>query len=187
MSITKVYTKTGDKGTTSLIGGVKVKKTDARIEAYGTVDELSAQLGLLASFMKDGADKDIIYRVQSNLFTVCSYLATDKTKTPHAPSFTLDEGEVAVLEREIDAIMAEIPQQTSFILSGGCHEAAIAHVCRTVCRRAERRIFFLGETAELDPEVLQYINRLSDYLFVLARKLNFIEGIREKTWQKTCK
>lgn len=187
MGITKVYTKTGDKGMTSLIGGVKVRKTNARIEAYGTVDELSAQLGMLASFMKDGADKNIIYRVQRNLFTVCSYLATDKTKTPLAQSYTLDEGEVGVLEREIDAIMAEIPPQASFILPGGCHEAAIAHVCRTVCRRAERRIFFLGETTELDPEVLQYMNRLSDYLFVLARKLNFIEGIREKTWQKTCK
>lgn len=186
MGITKVYTKTGDKGMTSLIGGVKVKKTNARIEAYGTVDELSAQLGMLASFMKDGADKNIIYRVQRNLFTVCSYLATDKTKTPLAPSYTLDEGEVDVLEREIDAIISEIPQQTSFILPGGCHEAAIAHVCRTVCRRAERRIFFLGESTELDPEVLQYMNRLSDYLFVLARKLNFVEGIREKTWQKTC-
>ena len=92
-----------------------------------------------------------------------------------------------VLEKEIDAILAEIPQQTGFILPGGSHEAAIAHVCRTVCRRAERRIFFLGESTELDPAVLQYMNRLSDYLFVLARKLNFIDGVREKTWQKTCK
>lgn len=187
MKIMKVYTKTGDNGTTSLIGGVKVRKTNSRIEAYGTVDELSSQLGLLASFMKDGEEKNLIYRIQRNLFTVCSYLATDKTKTPLAPSYTLDEEEVGVLENEIDSILAEIPQQTSFILPGGCHEAAIAHVCRTVCRRAERRIFFLAETTQLDPEVLQYMNRLSDYLFVLARKLNFIEGVREKTWQKTCK
>ena len=187
MKITKVYTKTGDEGTTSLIGGVKVRKTNSRIEAYGTVDELSADLGLLASFMKDGPDKNLIYRIQRNLFTVCSYLATDKTQTQLAPSYTLDPAEVEVLEKEIDAILAEIPQQTGFILPGGSHEAAIAHVCRTVCRRAERRIFFLGESTELDPAVLQYMNRLSDYLFVLARKLNFIDGVREKTWQKTCK
>lgn len=184
MKITKVYTKTGDEGMTSLVGGVKVKKTNSRIEAYGTVDELSANLGLLASFMKDGSDKNVIYRIQRNLFTVCSYLATDKTQTKLAPSYTLDAAEVELLENEIDKILAGIPQQTAFILPGGSHEAAIAHVCRTVCRRAERRIFFLAETTKLDPEVLQYVNRLSDYLFVLARKLNFIDGVREKTWQK---
>ena len=187
MKITKVYTKTGDEGTTSLVGGVKVKKANSRIEAYGTVDELSADLGLLASFMKDGPDKNLIYRIQRNLFTVCSYLATDKTKTQLAPSYTLDAAEVETLEKEIDTIVSGIPQQTAFILPGGSHEAAMAHVCRTVCRRAERRIFFLAETTELDPEVLQYMNRLSDYLFVLARKLNFVDGVREKTWQKSCK
>lgn len=187
MKITKVYTKTGDGGTTSLVGGVKVRKTNSRIEAYGTVDELSACLGVLASFMKDGPDKNLIYRIQRNLFTVCSYLATDKTKTQLAPSYTLDASEIDVLEQEIDSIVAEIPPQTDFILPGGSHVAAYAHVCRTVCRRAERRIFFLAESTELDPEVLQYVNRLSDYLFVLARKLNFIVGVREKTWRKTCK
>lgn len=187
MKMTKVYTKTGDKGTTSLVGGVRVEKTNARIEAYGTVDELSAQLGMLASFMKDGDDKNLIYRTQRNLFTVCSYLATDKTQTPLAPSYTLDPGEVTVLEEEIDAINAGIPPQTTFILPGGSHEAAIAHVCRTVCRRAERRIFKLNEQTELDPKVLQYMNRLSDYLFVLARNLNFIYGVREKIWKKPCK
>lgn len=187
MKITKVYTKSGDKGMTGLVGGVKVKKTNPRIEAYGTVDELSAHLGMLASFMKDGDDKKLIFRTQQNLFTVCSYLATDKTQTPLAPSYTLDEEEVLLLENEIDAINANIPPLKSFLLPGGSHEAAIAHVCRTVCRRAERRIFSLAETTELDPEVLQYINRLSDYLFVLARKLNFIDGVREKIWKKTCK
>ena len=166
MAITRVYTKTGDDGITSLVGGVKVKKTNARIEAYGTVDELSAHLGMLASWMKDGPDKDIIIRTQRNLFTVCSYLATDKTKTPLAPSYTMDAEETEFLEQH-------------------SHEAALAHVCRTVCRRAERRIFFLGESTELDNEVTHYINRLSDYLFVLARKLNFIDGVREKIWKKT--
>ena len=187
MKISKVYTKSGDKGMTGLVGGVKVSKTNPRIEAYGTVDELSAQLGLLASFMKDGADRRLIYRAQQNLFTVCSYLATDKTQTQLAPSYTLDPDEVLALEEEIDAINENIPPLKSFLLPGGSQEAAIAHVCRTVCRRAERRIFRLAEQTELDPEVLQYMNRLSDYLFVLARKLNFIDGVREKIWKKSCK
>ena len=187
MKINKVYTKTGDKGMTSLVGGVKVKKTNSRIEAYGTVDELSAHLGMLASFMKDGPGKDLIYRTQTNLFTVCSYLATDKSQTPLAPSYTLDVEEVKLLEDEIDRINANIPQPESFILPGGSQEAAIAHVCRTVCRRAERRVFFLAETTQLDSEVLQYLNRLSDYLYVLARKLNFVDGVREKIWKKTWK
>lgn len=185
MKITRVYTKSGDEGTTALVGGVRVRKTNSRIEAYGTVDELSAYLGLLASYMKDGDDKDLIERTQRNLFTVCSYLATDKTKTELAPSFTLSSEETQILEEEIDAINAGIPPQTTFILPGGARAAAVAHVCRTVCRRAERRIFFLNESTEIDSEVLQYMNRLSDYLFVLARKLNFIEGIREKTWKET--
>lgn len=184
MAITKVYTKTGDEGTTSLVGGVRVRKTNPRIEAYGTVDELSAQLGLLASFMKDGDDKNMVIRIQRTLFTVCSYLATDTTKTQLAPSYTLDEEEVSVLEQEIDHLNGSLPRQTAFIIPGGSHEAALAHVCRTVCRRAERRIFFLAETTKIDSRVLQYINRLSDYLFMLARKLNFIDGVREKIWKK---
>ena len=184
MAITKVYTKTGDKGMTSLIGGVRVPKTHPRIEAYGTIDELSSQLGLLASFMKDGDDKNLIVRIQRNLFTISSYLATDKAQTELAPSFTLNAEEVKILEGEIDHWLGSLPQQTAFILPGGSHEGALAHVCRTVCRRAERRIFLLAEKTEIDPEVLEYINRLSDYLYVLARKLNFNNGVREKIWKK---
>lgn len=184
MAITTVYTKTGDGGTTALIGGIRVKKTHPRIEAYGTVDELSAQLGLLVSFMKDGDDKKLVIRIQRQLFTICSYLATDLSQTPLAPSYTLDAEEVKVLEQAIDDINANLPRQTAFIIPGGSHEAALAHVCRTVCRRAERRIFALSEMSPLDAHVLEYINRLSDYLFVLARKLNFIEGVREKIWKK---
>ena len=187
MKITRVYTKTGDEGTTALVGGYRVKKTNARIEAYGTVDELSANLGLLASFMKDGDDKTLIIRTQRNLFTVCSNLATDKSKMPVASSYTLDPGEVEILENEIDQINASIPPQNAFILPGGSHEAAYAHVCRTVCRRAERRIFFMHESTPVDTEILRYMNRLSDYLFVLARKLNFIDGVREKIWKKPLK
>jgi cob(I)alamin adenosyltransferase len=184
MAITKVYTKTGDEGTTALVGGIRVKKTHPRIEAYGTIDELSSQLGLLVSFMKDGEDKDLVIRIQRTLFTVCSYLATDQEQTPLAPSYTLDTKEVEILEHAIDEINANLPRQTAFLIPGGSHEAAIAHVCRTVCRRAERRIFALAETATVDAHVLEYVNRLSDYLFVLARKLNFIDGVREKIWKK---
>ncbi|MBR5688665.1 MAG: cob(I)yrinic acid a,c-diamide adenosyltransferase [Prevotella sp.] len=184
MKITRVYTKKGDDGMTSLVGGTRVTKTNARVEAYGTVDELSANLGNLASWMKDGEDKDLIIRIQRNLFTVCSNLATDQSVVPVGPSYTLSPDEVILLEDEIDLINASIPQQTAFILPGGSHEAALCHVCRTVCRRAERRIFFLHETSPVQQEILSYINRLSDYLFVLARKLNFIEGVREKIWKK---
>lgn len=187
MKITKVYTKTGDLGSTSLIGGYRVSKTNARIEAYGTVDELSANLGLLASYMKDGDDKTVIIRTQRNLFTIGSNLATDKSKMEVATSYTLDPGEVEFLETEIDAILEGIPPQVAFILPGGSHEAAFAHVCRTVCRRAERRIFFMNESSPVDAVILQYMNRLSDYLFVLARKLNFIDGVREKIWKKPLK
>lgn len=184
MAITRVYTKTGDDGITSLVGGVKVKKTNARIEAYGTVDELSAHLGMLASWMKDGEDKDLIIRTQRNLFTVCSYLATDKTQTPLAPSYTLPAGETDILEEQIDLINANIPQQTAFILPGGSHEAALCHVARTVCRRAERRILSLHETEPVSSVLLAYVNRLSDYFYVLALRINFLQGTEEILWQK---
>ncbi len=184
MKINKVYTRTGDDGTTGLVGGHRVKKINARIEAYGTVDELSAQLGLLASFMRDGDDKDLVIRAQDNLFTVCSNLATDQSKEPVAPSYRLDEWEIRLLEEEIKAINMSLPKPKSFILPGGSHEAAIAHVCRTVCRRAERRTFFLAESSEVDEVILRYLNRLSDYLFVLARKLNFVDGVRETVWEQ---
>lgn len=116
MKITKVYTKTGDEGMTTLIGGVKVRKTNSRIEAYGTVDELSAHLGWLATYMKDGDDKKLLLKVQNNLFVVGAYLATDKSQTPLAPSYTLDPDAVEALEQRIDAILDAIPQQTDFIL-----------------------------------------------------------------------
>ena len=187
MKITKVYTKTGDKGVTSIIGGIRVKKSCERLEAYGTVDELSSHLGLLASMLPDGEDKDLIIRIQNNLFSVCSNLATDQSQTPLYDSAKLPDGEIEVLEHEVDEIMNLLPERQGFILPGGTQAAAQAHVCRTVCRRAERRIVALSEVAQISPETQQYINRLSDYLFVLAKKINFNAGVSEIIWQKVCR
>jgi cob(I)alamin adenosyltransferase len=187
MKITKVYTKTGDKGETSIIGGIRVKKSCERLEAYGTVDELSSHLGLLASMLPDGEDKDLIIRIQNNLFSVCSNLATDQSQTPLYDSAKLPDGEIEALEHEVDEIMNLLPERQGFILPGGTQAAAQAHVCRTVCRRAERRIVALSEVAQISPETQQYINRLSDYLFVLAKKINFNAGVSEIIWQKVCR
>ena len=187
MKITKVYTKTGDQGETSIIGGIRVKKSCERLEAYGTVDELSSHLGILASMLPDGEDKDLIIRIQNNLFSVCSNLATDQSQTPLYDSAKLADGEIEVLEHQVDEIMNFLPERQGFILPGGTQAAAQAHVCRTVCRRAERRIVALSEVAQISPETLQYVNRLSDYLFVLAKKINFNTGVSEIIWQKVCK
>ena len=187
MKITKVYTRGGDKGQTSLVGGQRVSKACIRLEAYGTIDELSAHLGLLAAELPEGHEQMMVERIQNCLFNVCTNLATDQSKTPLYPSAHLPEGEIALLEQEVDTIMHELPEAQGFILPGGTREAAQAHVCRTVCRRAERRIVALSEEADVSPEVQQYINRLSDYLFVLAKKLNYIAGKQEKIWQNACK
>lgn len=183
MKITKVYTRQGDRGKTSLVGGQRVSKASERLEAYGTVDELSSHLGLLASFLPDGDDKTMIIRVQSCLFNVCTNLATDQEQTVLSPSAHLPEGEIELLEEQVDRIMNLLPEKQGFILPGGSREAAQAHVCRTVCRRAERRIVALSELSQISPEILQYVNRLSDYLFVLAKKINFNANRSEIVWQ----
>ena len=187
MKITKVYTRGGDKGQTSLVGGQRVSKASIRLESYGTIDELSAHLGPLAAMLSEGHDKDMVERIQNALFNVCTNLATDQEQTPLYPSAHLPEGEIELLEQEVDAIMQMLPERQGFILPGGTTAAAQAHVCRTVCRRAERRIVALSEEAVVSPEVQQYVNRLSDYLFVLAKKLNFLAGRSEKLWQNACK
>jgi cob(I)alamin adenosyltransferase len=187
MKITKVYTRTGDKGMTSLVGGVRIKKTDVRLEAYGTVDELSAHLGLLASMLPGGDDRTILIRIQNNLFNVCTHLATDQSQTPLYPSAHLADGEIEFLESKVDEVMALLPERQGFVLPGGCQAAAQCHVARTVCRRAERRIAALAEVATVGTEMQQYVNRLSDYLFVLAKKINFNNGVSEIIWQNACK
>ena len=155
MKITKVYTRGGDKGKTSLVGGQRVSKACIRLEAYGTIDELSAHLGLLAAELPEGHEQMMVERIQNCLFNVCTNLATDQSKTPLYPSAHLPEGEIALLEQEVDTIIHELPEAQGFILPGGTREAAQAHVCRTVCRRAERRIVALSEEADVSPEVQQ--------------------------------
>ena len=187
MKITKVYTRTGDLGETSLVGGVRIKKSDIRLEAYGSVDELSAQLGMLAAMLGEGEERDFVVRIQNNLFNVCTHLATDQNQTPLYPSAHLADGEVELLEERVDKLMQQLPERQGFVLPGGCQTACQAHICRTVCRRAERRIATLAEKATVAPEMLRYVNRLSDYLFVLAKIINFNESVQEILWQNACK
>jgi cob(I)alamin adenosyltransferase len=198
MKITKVYTRTGDNGETSLVGGVRIKKSDIRLEAYGTVDELSSHLGMLVAMLGENIlkceglsgmedERQFVIRIQNNLFNVCTHLATDQSQTPLYPSAHLADGEITLVEQRIDSLMQKLPERQGFILPGGAPAACQAHICRTVCRRAERRIAALSEEAQIAPEMQQYINRLSDYLFVLAKIINFNEGKSEIVWQNVCK
>lgn len=177
-----VYTKTGDKGTTALIGGTRVAKTHVRLEAYGTVDELNAQLGLLVTYLADGRDKGMILKIQNKLFTVGSHLATDQEKVELRDVSIITSEHITELEQEIDFVDAALPPLRAFVIPGGSRGSAVCHVCRTVCRRAERRILALSEEYKVSAEVLSYMNRLSDYLFVLSRKINVIEETDEIFW-----
>lgn len=182
-----IYTKTGDDGTTSLVGGARVPKTHVRLEAYGTIDELNSHLGLLQTYLMDEADKRIVFRVQNKLFSVGSYLATDQTQTELHIESRIEEEDIKLLECAIDTIDNELPPLNAFILPGGNRGAAVCHICRTVCRRAERRILVLAEQCEVDPRVTAFVNRLSDYLFILARKMNHLTETDEFFWDKSCK
>ena len=192
MKITKVYTRTGDKGMTDLVGGVRISKTDPRLEAYGTTDELSSHLGLLAAMMANDEhpleeERQMLVRCQNNLFIIGSYLAVDQSQTPLYDFARLPDGETTLLEERIDQLMATLPEKQGFVLPGGTVSAAQCHVCRTVCRRAERRILELAQHAHVDDYIPQYVNRLSDYLFVLAKIINFNAGQSENLWQNTCR
>lgn len=184
MKITKVYTKTGDDGMTSLVGGIRVNKGSDRLESYGTVDELNSHIGLLSAMVSDESIIEVLTRIQSNLFVVGTHLATDQTQTPLYDSAKLSDGEVGYIEKQIDALLAEMPEKMGFVLPGGSVSASQSHVCRTVSRRAERCVIRLAENAPVGKEIIQYLNRLSDYFFVLAKKLNIIDGMSEKIWQK---
>jgi len=176
----KVYTKTGDSGKTALLGGTRVSKGHARIEAYGSVDELNSWLGVLADHSAD-ARKELLTTIQRRLFTVGSELAADpakpRLKVPH-----ITEADIELLEQAIDAMEASLPPLKAFVLPGGHPVAAFAHVARTVCRRAERCIVVLAEQEEIPVQVLPYINRLSDFLFVLSRAIVHEQGGQDVEW-----
>ncbi len=184
MKKSHLYTRTGDSGMTSLVGGQRVPKTHLRLEAYGTVDELNSQLGLLLTYLDDASDRDVLLAVQNQLFVICSELATaDEDLKARRSGVTEDD--VRWMEAAIDAAEEGQPGWRGFILPGGTRGAAVAHVCRTVCRRAERRIHALAAEAEVNPLLLAYVNRLSDYLFALAKKINLKAGKEENFWHKS--
>ena len=180
----KIYTKTGDKGKTSLIGGTKVLKSHWRIDSYGNIDELNSHLGLLGDYIGTEAATGMVREIQDRLFTIGSSLACDPEKEPGLKIPDLKESDITLLEGEIDRMNAVLPAMTSFLIPGGHIAVSQAHVARCVCRRAERSCVFLAANGEfVEPLVIKYLNRLSDYLFVLSRFLGFQNGVAEIPWR----
>lgn len=179
----KIYTKTGDEGTTGIIGGKKVLKCDARVEAYGTVDELNAHLGLLRDLSKSDEQKPVLLRIQRRLFDIQSLLAAEE---PEKYTFLkpIREEEITFLEQEIDKMSGIVPPFKAFILAGGDPLVSQTHIARCVCRRAERRVVALKQQSNVPGVVLRYLNRLSDYLFMLARFTTYSLGIDEDLCQE---
>lgn len=180
----KIYTKTGDKGQTSLFTGRRVSKHDLRIESYGTVDELNSYIGLIKDHCPKEEDLTLIHRIQDRLFTIGSILATEpekkdvkRFKTPQ-----ISEEDIIALEDSMDNMNEELPEMTHFVLPGGHPTVSFCHVGRTICRRAERRITALNEEVPVDALVLKYINRLSDFLFVLSRYWGKKVDAKEVKW-----
>ena len=180
----KIYTKTGDKGTTSLIGGTKVPKSHLRIEAYGTVDELNSYIGLCKDLLTDAQGKKILLEVQDRLFTIGSSLACDPIKEPKMRIPDLKETDIELLEKEIDRMEETLPAMKSFILPGGHTTLSHLHIARCVCRRAERCCVRLElESLEVEEIIIKYLNRLSDYLFVLSRFTGQQLKVEEIPWK----
>ena len=187
----KIYTRTGDAGTTSLVGGRRTSKASPRLDAYGTTDELNSHIGLLRAIAKTDLtpeDNATLLSIQNQLFNIGAYLATDTAdleQGPDTPPQGLTEQHIQHLEQEIDRLNEKLPAIHAFILPGGSVAAAQANVTRTVCRRAERHITALCHAqTPVHHTILTYINRLSDYLFMLGRALNLAAGEPEPTWQK---
>ncbi len=178
----KVYTKTGDKGQTSLIGGTRVPKHHIRIETYGTVDELNSYIGLIRDQEIDPSAKQVLVEIQDRLFTIGSSLASDPEKSKmKIPD--LKEEDIQFLEKEIDKMDEKLPEMRSFVLPGGHTTVSFCHIARCVCRRAERLTIQLSESSFVDELVIKYLNRLSDYLFVLSRKLSQDLNAEEIPWK----
>ncbi|GAB2559905.1 cob(I)yrinic acid a,c-diamide adenosyltransferase [Spirosoma aerophilum] len=179
----KIYTKTGDKGQTALIGGRRVSKSDLRIDAYGTVDELNSWIGLVRDQPVNLERRDLLKEIQDRLFTIGSELATDPEKAPQRAMPAIIPDDVSLLEQAMDTMDAELPELRAFVLPGGHESVSFCHLARTVCRRAERLIITLNDESVVDELVIQYINRLSDYLFVLSRKMAQELNAEEVAWK----
>jgi cob(I)alamin adenosyltransferase len=180
----KIYTKTGDGGNTSLIGGTKVAKSDLRIETYGTVDELNSWIGLIRDLHSDTNVVELLKEIQDRLFTIGSSLACDPNKETKMHIPDLHESDIEVLEKAIDAMNETIPVMKYFILPGGHTTISQIHIARCVCRRAERSCVHMQvENQFVEPTIIKYINRLSDYLFVLARNAHHVLGVEEIAWK----
>jgi len=180
----KIYTKTGDKGSTSLLGGAKVPKSHSRIEAYGTVDELNSYIGLCRDHLNHEKSRIVLQEIQDRLFTIGSSLATDPAKEPKMAIPDLHEEDITRLEKEIDIMNNLIPPMKNFILPGGHPSVSHLHVARCICRRAERCCVRLQNEKEIvEGIVIKYLNRLSDYLFILARFIAFQLKVPEIAWK----
>lgn len=177
----KIYTKTGDLGETGLFGGKRVSKADARLDAYGTVDELNSYIGLLGDFESNNTQAQLLKEIQDRLFTLGSYLAADPEKTKLKKPDLLPS-DIERLEKAIDDMNHKLPELRQFILPGGHTEVSYAHIARTVCRRAERIVVNLHEQETVEPLVIQYLNRLSDYIFVLSRHMALYLEVDEIPW-----
>ena len=177
----KIYTKGGDKGETSLLGGTRISKSHERVEAYGNLDELNSFIGLIRDQNIDPHYREVILRVQENLFVAEALIAKDpEQQVPGLP--TLSENDVLFLEKEIDTMNEQLPILNNFILPGGNTVVSFCHVARTVCRRTERSLIRLNQNSPVEDIIIQYLNRLSDYLFVLARKTGIDSGAIETPW-----
>lgn len=177
----KIYTKTGDKGYTSLIGGTRVPKHHIRIESYGTVDELNSYIGLVRDQDMGAHDRDILKQVQDRLFTVGASLAADPERSKMILP-DIEDSDIELLETEIDKMNEVLPELKHFILPGGNNAVSFCHVARCVCRRAERIVTHLANESDVDGRVIIYLNRLSDYLFTLARKAGYDHQVPENQW-----
>lgn len=176
----KIYTKTGDQGMTGLYGGKRISKDDLRIEAYGTVDELNTFIGLLACSFKDDVQLLQLNQIQILLFDIGSNLASDPDK--NLPVTKVYVTDIETLEHQMDDMDRSLAPLKNFILPGGDIATSYAHVCRTICRRAERRVISLSKEAFVDPLIIQYLNRLSDYFFILSRYISTLHHVSEIPW-----
>lgn len=179
----RIYTRTGDDGTTGLIGGTRVPKDDLRLEAYGTIDELNSWIGYIRSLKECEDEATFLIEIQKKLFVIGARLATDTSKIDLSEKLPCTIEDIQTLEKEMDRMLETLEPQSHFILPGGSEAVSLCHIARTVCRRAERRIFQLSGKIEFPSELLWYINRLSDFLYVLARNLSKKGGLEEIQWK----